>query len=108
MRHPQVVLNLGAIRQFRGALLQGSQGIAVVALLERNPSQSVGYVRLVRCDLTRSLGELVSSIELAELIRIQRREIVERQRKVRICREHLFIGVARRVKMLQARLDERE
>ena len=108
MRHPHVVLNLGAVRQLGGTLLQRWKGLAVIALLKQNPSQSVSYVRLVRCGLLRFLGELVPFIDQSELVGIDRREIVESQRSVWVYREHLFVGIAGRVKMLQARLDERE
>ena len=48
MRHPHMELNFGLVRQFARTFLQQPQGVAIVALLEQNPAQRVGYMRLVR------------------------------------------------------------
>ena len=69
MRHPDMELNFGQVRQLARTFLQQPQGVAIVALLEQNPAQRVGYMRLVRGRLFRLLRQVVCLIKLSQTVR---------------------------------------
>ena len=75
-------LNFGLIRQLARTFLQQSKRVAIVALLEQNPAQRIGYVRLVRGSFFRLLRQVVCLIKLSEMFGIENCEIIESQRKI--------------------------
>ena len=67
MRHPHMELNFRQVRQFARTLLQQLQGVAIIAFLEQNPTQRVGYMRLVRDSLSRLLRQVIRLIKLSHV-----------------------------------------
>ena len=82
MRHPQMELNFGQVRQLARTFLQQPQGVAIVALFEQNPAQRVRYIRLVRDSLSRLLRQVVCLIQLSQMFGIESREVVESQGEI--------------------------
>src|SRR5262247_2950441 len=100
-------LNFRQVWQLRCTLLEQRQGTVIVTPLEHNPTQRVGYMRLVR-RLFHFRCEVVCLIQLSEVLRIENREIVKCQGNIWRNREHFLIGVASSIKMLKPLLDHSE
>src|SRR6185312_12208446 len=103
-----MVLDFRAVRELRSTFLQRRQGIPIIALLERDPAQRIGYIRVARRGVSRSLRQVIGLVDLSKLIGIQHGEIVECQRGIWRRVEHLFVNVARLGKMLQTFLEYSE
>src|SRR5262249_41702618 len=105
--HSQMELNFRYVGQLARTFLQQLKGTVIVAPLEQNPTQRVGYMRLVR-GLFRFRCQVVCLIQLSELFRIENREVIKCERHIWRNGEQLLIGVAGSIEMLQLLLDRGE
>src|SRR6476620_6886246 len=108
MRHPDMKLSLGQVRQLARTFLQEPQGVAIVALSEHDPAQRVRDGRLVRDRLSRLLRQVVCLIQLSQVFGIENRKVVQSQGGIWRDREEILVGVASCSKILQLLLDRAE
>jgi hypothetical protein len=86
-------LNLGVVRNFSGAFLKQRQRILIIAFPVEDPAQGVCDWRFRRQQCPGFLRQIVGFVEVAQALRVQVGEVIQRIGGLGLHRKKFLVGI---------------